>query len=112
MLFISNETFNKYLKQRYFDNIYPFQTFSAKDIILTSFSSWKRNYELNPNAWEFIPDRFSYSNKNHIYFPYKAYKVHHEDIHKVVKFLTKRDYKKFFRYYKRHIERKECLNDK
>ncbi len=106
MLFISDETFDKYLKQRYFDNIYPWRVFGAEDIILTSFDSWKYNYEQNPNAWYFVVDDYFYASHNYMYFPYMKTEEKYTNSYKIVKFLTKKDYKKFFRYYRKHIVNK------
>lgn len=104
MFRIKKETFSKYLKQRYFSNIDYLSELHANNIIVTSFDSWKYNYELNPNKWSFIKDENLYTSKDNIYFPYTIVREKYTDVKKVIKFLTKKDYKKFFRYYNKFVK--------
>ena len=70
MFRIKKETFSKYLKQRYFSNIDYLSELHANNIIVTSFDSWKYNYELNPNKWSFIKDENLYTSKDKIRLGY------------------------------------------
>lgn len=106
LLRISNDVFHTYLRQRYFDSIKHAQPFGAENIIITSFDSWKYNYESCPEGWKFVKDNYLYRPKDCMYFPYKKFSEKYKSIVKVVKFLTKKDYKKFVRYYKKNIEGK------
>ena len=101
---IKDDTFSKYLKQRYISNIDYWSVLHANNIIVTSFNSWKYNYELNPDKWHFVKDEYFYCPKDNIYFPYTIVREKYTDVKKVIKFLTKKDYKKFFRYYNKFIK--------
>ena len=104
LLWISKYTFQTYLHQRYFNSIKPFKEFGAEDILVTSFDSWKYDYEKNKDKWKFALDKYYYMKKDGMYFPYRKFKHKCKDTIKVVKFLTKKDYRKFIRYYNKNIK--------
>ena len=102
---ISTYTFNKYLEQRYIDNFENFyRCFDNKDITFLTFNRWKVFYEADPDNWKFHHDTYTFNKNENIYFPYYLYIEDGGNKYKLIKFPTKREYKKFYRFYKKNIE--------
>lgn len=103
---ISTYTFNKYLTQTYIDNFEgTFGTaFKNKDITFLTFDKWEVFYEADPDNWKFHHDTYAFHRDENIYFPYYFYIENGGNAYRLIKFPTKREYKKFYRFYKKNIE--------
>ena len=103
---ISNYTFNKYLSQTYIDNFEGTlgRAFKNKDITFLTFNRWKVFYEADPDNWKFYHDDYSFNRNDNIYFPYYFYIENGGNNYRLIKFPTKREYKKFYRFYRKNIE--------
>lgn len=103
---ISTYTFNKYLSQTYIDNFEGTlgRAFKNKDITFLTFNKWKVFYEADPDNWKFYHDDYSFNRNDNIYFPYYFYVENGGNSYRLIKFPTKREYKKFYRFYRKSIE--------
>lgn len=107
---ISTYTFNKYLSQTYIDDFEDTygRVFENKDITFLTFNKWKVLYEADPDNWKFHYDDYSFNKNDNIYFPYYLYVENGGNSYRLIKFPSKREYKKFYRFYKKNI--KDNLN--
>lgn len=103
---ISTYTFNKYLSQTYIDNFEGTlgRAFKNKDITFLTFNRWKVFYEADPDNWKFYHDDYSFNRNDNIYFPYYFYVENGGNSYRLIKFPTKREYKKFYKFYRKSIE--------
>ena len=103
---ISTYKFNKYLSQTYIDDFEGIlgRAFKNKDITFLTFNKWKAFYEADPDNWKFHHDDYEFNSNDNIYFPYYFYVENGENSYRLIKFPTKREYKKFYRFYRKSIE--------
>ena len=103
---ISTYTFNKYLSQTYIDDFEGTlgRAFKNKDITFLTFNKWKVFYEADPDNWKFHHDDYAFNRNDNIYFPYYLYVENGRNSYRLIKFPTKREYKKFYRFYRKSIE--------
>jgi hypothetical protein len=103
---ISTYTFNKYLSQTYIDDFEGTlgRAFKNKDITFLTFNKWKVFYEADPDNWKFHHDDYAFNRNDCIYFPYYIYVENGGNSYRLIKFPTKREYKKFYRFYRKSIE--------
>ncbi len=103
---ISTYVFNKYLNQSYIDNFEDDfgKAFKDKDITFLTFDKWKVFYEADPDSWKFHHDTYEFVSSANIYYPYYLYIKDGRNAYRLIKFPNKREYKKFYRFYKKNIE--------
>jgi hypothetical protein len=104
---ISTYVFNKYLNQSYIDNFesdWHGEVFKDKDITFLTFDKWKIFYEADPDSWKFHHDTYEFVSSANIYYPYYLYIKDGRNAYRIIKFPNKREYKKFYRFYKKNIE--------
>lgn len=103
---ISTYVFNKYLTQSYIDNFEGSfgKAFCSKDITFLTFDKWKVFYEADPDNWKFHHDTHEFVSSANIYYPYYLYIKDGGNAYRLIKFPNKREYKKFYRFYKKNIE--------
>lgn len=106
MLRFTKSGFEKYLNLSF---LYDKDVYLQSDITTNlGFEAWKVFYEADPDNWEFIRERFSEDNKHsvskrdpkYVYFPCYIYVKDGRNKNRYIKFLTKKDYKKFFKFIK------------
>lgn len=103
---ISTYAFNKYLTQSYIDDFEGSfgKAFCSKDITFLTFDKWKVFYEADPDNWKFHHDTYAFVPSANIYYPYYLYIKDGGNAYRLIKFPNKREYKKFYRFYKKNIE--------
>lgn len=103
---LSTYTFNKYLTETYIDDFEGTfgRAFKDKDITFLTFDKWKVFYEADPDNWKFHHDTYAFHRSEHIYFPYYLYIEDGGNKYRLIKFPTKKEYKKFYRFYRKSIE--------
>ena len=103
---ISTYIFNKYLDISYIDDFEDGfgEAFKSKDITFLTFDKWKIFYEADPDSWKFHHDTYEFASSDNIYFPYYLYIKDGRNTYRLIKFPNKREYKKFYRFYKKNIE--------
>ncbi len=92
--------FNKYINQHYFDRIGRGIYLKDEYITYLTFEQWKTFYNADSENWDFYHDVFHYTSKQNVYFPY--YK--HDNKYRVIIFPTKKEYKKFYKFFVKNIK--------
>ena len=105
-MIISTHVFNDYLTQSYIDDFEDSfgKVFKDKDITFLTFDKWKVFYEADPDNWKFHHDTYAFAPSANIYYPYYLYIKDGGNAYRLIKFSNKREYKKFYRFYKKNIE--------
>ena len=100
---IKKEIFDRYLGQKYFDGIGHGRLLDDDEITFLTFDKWKVFYDADPDNWNFFADKYKYSSSDNICFPYYLYIRDGGNAYRLIKFPTRKEYKRFFRFYKRQI---------
>ena len=102
MWMFNTKIFRKYLEEDclYIDGFY--RNLSDDEITFLTFDKWKVFYDADPIGWH-----FSDGCRSDIYpfdcVPYYIYIKDGGNVYKVIKFPTKREYKKFYKFFKNQI---------
>ena len=100
---INKEIFDRYLGQKYFDGIGHGRLLDDDEITFLTFDKWKVFYDADPDNWNFFADKYKYASSDNICFPYYLYIRDGRNAYRLIKFPTRKEYKRFFRFYKRQI---------
>ena len=100
---INKKDFHTYINQAYFNGIGYGKHLSDEYITFITFEKWKVFYEADPDNWAFYQDNY-YHNDKDVIFPFYTYIENSGNEYRVIKFPTIREYRKFFRFYKKNIK--------